>query len=144
MKLRSHTAMVAIAATFATAAVAQNAEPPLPQGLQWAVSPQVYLAKWGWGNEHQKAAKGAALVTCDYDARGVLKKCFGIDENPANSGLARIAAAVAQEESKLKTKLSDGSALTPGTFTFVVVFRSEDKVKSRLRPRNMFEGGGAR
>jgi hypothetical protein len=123
--------MAAAMAAFATTALAQTADTALPDGLQWTMSPASVLARWGWGGAGTQGdvGKGVAVVTCAYNARGVLSKCQAINEQPTGFLLGRTAISVAKR-AKLKTTRSDGSALTPGTITFEVVFRDEDRSRS--------------
>jgi hypothetical protein len=134
MGLSSRVAMAAIAAALATTALAQTADTTLPQGVEWAVSPATLLEKtpWGRGGAQGQATQGAALVKCAYDARGALSQCEAIDERPAGYSFGKSAVALAKR-ARLKSALDDGSALTPGSITFVVMFREEDR--SRNAPR---------
>ena len=129
MGLSFRIAMAGVAAAFATTALAQTAETALPPGMEWAVSPASILVKTGWGRSatQAKAERGAVLVKCAYNARGAISQCQAVDERPAGFALGASAVAVARR-ARLKPTLSDGSALTPGSITFVVIFRDADRL----------------
>jgi hypothetical protein len=126
----------------ATTALAQVAEPGLPPGVEWAVSPASILAKTGWGRSgtQAEAGKGVAVVKCGYDARGLIGKCQALNERPTGFALGAAAVSVAQR-AKLKATLSDGSPLTAGTITVEVVFRDEDR--SRLGGSSFSQQAGS-
>jgi hypothetical protein len=134
MRLSFGIAMAAVTAAFATTALAQTADTTLPPGVEWAVSPAVLLENtpWGRGGAQREATQGAALVKCAYDARGALRQCEAIDERPAGYSFGKSAVALAKR-AKLKSTLGDGSALTPGSITFVVMFREEDRSRTAQR-----------
>jgi hypothetical protein len=134
MALSSRIAMAAVAAAFATTAWAQTADMPLPPGVEWAVSPATLLEKtpWGRGGKQGLADRGAALVKCAYDARGTLSQCEALDERPEGYAFGASAVALAKR-ARLKSALNDGSGLAPGSITFIVMFRDEDRSKSARR-----------
>jgi hypothetical protein len=127
------TMVAAVAGALVTGAVAQTADSALPQGVEWAVSPAAVLKKLGWGHVGTQGdvGKGSATLTCNYDARGVLEKCHAINEFPVGFAFGNSAVGLSKRM-KLKPTLSDGSSLTPGTITFEVAFRDEDRVRNRV------------
>ena len=129
MGLISRIPVGAAAAAFATTALAQTVETALPPGMEWAVSPASILVKSGWGRsvKQANAERGAVLVKCAYDAKGALSKCQALDGRPAGFFLGASAVAVARR-ARLKPTLIDGSSLTPGSVTFIVMLLDADRL----------------